>query len=338
MASSTTEKSVCTTCKTAAGTFTCRGCIKDFCAQHVTEHREILNRQMDEIILDHHGLHEKLNQQVVESCYVSLEKRVDQWEKESIEKIHQIANELRKEITNITDQYIRKLAPPLEQIKQELDKARNDENFDEIDLKRWIETLNQFMNDLANPRTIKIRDDNSTLLTTKTIFVSEMVSDHFEQSKGQITVEPNGQVAVHSLFPITASIRGKNEYSSGNYEIRFKIEYLHQSKWIFLGIISKSAPIKIDSYTASTAYGWAGNNEVYLNGVKYCGFNGYRSDIQINDILELLIACDQQMIQLKNERTNQTHRIDINLKECPFPWQFQLCLYGPYDKVSLIMP
>jgi hypothetical protein len=338
MTSSATQKSVCTTCKTAAGTFTCRGCTKDFCAQHVAEHREILNRQMDEVILDQHRLHQKLNEKTTESCYVSLEKRIDEWEEESIKKIHQIADELRKQVIDVTDQYISKLAPTMEQIKQELDKARNNESFDEIDLKRWTETLNQFINDLVNPRMIEIREDNSTPLTTKTFFISEIVSDLFEQSKGYITAEANGQSAVHSLFPLTASIRGKNEYSSGNCEIRFKIEYVHQSKWICFGIISKSTPIQINSHNALTAYGWAGNNEVFLNGVKYCGFNGYRSDIQINDIFELLIACDQQMIQFKNERTNQMHRIDINLKECPFPWQFQVSLYGSSDKVSFIMP
>jgi hypothetical protein len=43
------EKILCSICQKASGILTCRGCGKDFCYRHVAEHRQELNKQMDEI-------------------------------------------------------------------------------------------------------------------------------------------------------------------------------------------------------------------------------------------------------------------------------------------------
>ncbi len=43
----------CATCGTASGLFTCRGCKGNFCTRHVVQHREELEKQMDELMLNH---------------------------------------------------------------------------------------------------------------------------------------------------------------------------------------------------------------------------------------------------------------------------------------------
>jgi hypothetical protein len=138
---------------------------------------------------------------------------------------------------------------------------------------------------------MKIHEDNDTREVIKTIFVNEMAFDLFEQSKSNVNIGDHGQVAIHHLFALVGLVRGKNEYSSGYHEILFKIEHLHESGWIFFGIISKNTPIQASSHIAPTVYGWTGNNGVFLNGVKHLSFQCIQKcDMQNNDTFQLLIA------------------------------------------------
>ncbi len=55
-----------------------------------------------------------------------------------------------------------------------------------------------------------------------------------------------------------------------------------------------------------------------------------------NDILELLIDCDEHQIRLTNERTNGTYILDIDLIKCPFPWQLNVIIYFSGDRIRLL--
>lgn len=104
MASASTLKTFCTTCgNKAIGIFKCEGCGKTFCRKHANEHRDVLNRQLDEIVLDF----DVLQQAIVDTndlinCHPVLQE-IDKWEKESVEKIHQMANEARQRLNALID-------------------------------------------------------------------------------------------------------------------------------------------------------------------------------------------------------------------------------------------
>ena len=76
--------------------FFCRGCSKDFCFVHLTEHGQFLNKQFGETIS-----HLKNNSQ-----NHPLMKQIDEWGNESILKIKQKANECRQLLTGYTNQSI----------------------------------------------------------------------------------------------------------------------------------------------------------------------------------------------------------------------------------------
>ena len=50
---STALKIYCVTCGKCVGQFKCEGCSKTFCAKHATEHRQVLNQQLDEVVIKH---------------------------------------------------------------------------------------------------------------------------------------------------------------------------------------------------------------------------------------------------------------------------------------------
>src|SRR5262249_43938650 len=93
MASSTSQKVSCATCGKAAGLFTCRGCAKDFCTQHVAEHRQTLGKQMDEVTLSHDQLRQAIAECTAEPRRHPLMKQIDEWEKQSVAKINQAADD-----------------------------------------------------------------------------------------------------------------------------------------------------------------------------------------------------------------------------------------------------
>ncbi len=103
--SSSSSKAPCATCANkAAGIFRCEGCLNVFCRKHLNEHRDLLSHQLDEIVFEH----DTLQQNIVENRSKQnnqhpILKEIDQWEKNSIMKIQQLAEEARQQVKSSTN-------------------------------------------------------------------------------------------------------------------------------------------------------------------------------------------------------------------------------------------
>ncbi|CAF3868788.1 unnamed protein product [Rotaria sp. Silwood1] len=339
MATSTSNKPRCAICAIVNGTFICYGCSQNFCLTHANEHRQSLNKQMDEeVIILHDQLKQNLNENTAKPRQHPLMKQIDEWEQRSIEKIQQTANDARKHLLNVIEQHMDNIKNSLTLLTQQLSKLRDDDAFLEIDIKEWKEKLTEFKKEMDAPETIKIRQDNNISSFISKILIDEKSSatDIFERSDGKAQIEDNGSAIIHVYSTNHAPVRCKGEYSSGQHRFRFRIETLGNNKWILFAIVSKDAAIIHYSYRTPTTYGWAGRNQVYLNGTCNSGFNGYKSDMEMNDTIEFYVDCDQRKIRLKNERTNSTYELDVNVTQCPFPWQLSLNLADSGDRVRLV--
>ena len=100
--------------------------------------------------------------------------------------------------------------------------------------------------------------------------------------------------------------------------------------------MSKQTPVKTQSYDSPTVYGWAGRNEVYCNGLKYVGLNGYRSRMETDSKLNLFIDCELKLIRLTNEHDHTQHELKVEVDKCPFPWKILICLYYTNDEVRVL--
>jgi hypothetical protein len=292
---------------------------------------------MDELTLVHGRFRQSLIQQMAEPRQHSLMKQIDEWEQQSIDKIHLVAKNTRQQLQKIIGQHTSKLNEVLAKIAHDLRKAREDGDFFETDVKEWTEKLNKLKQELAEPANIHIRheDDKVNSFISK-ITILASTKEIFKQSIGNIQIEDNGQIIVKDSSNNYATVRGSGEYTSGQNRFRFKIEENHANKWLFIGIISKDMPIETVSYDSPSSYGWAGINRVFLNGVFKPGFNNYTSDVEKNDIVELLVDCDKRIINLTNERTHSTFELNIDLNNCPFPWQLNFNVYWANDRVRLL--
>lgn len=325
---SSINKSLCLMCNKKEAFFACRGCGQNFCEDHINEHHQSPVKQMDDFLNDHNQLQKMIENYLKESRKHPLIQQIDKWERQSINKIQQAANDARTQILNVLSDHIINIKKSLENITEKLEEIQNNEKLSEVFLLQWKDTLDKLKNDLITPDTIKIRKDDDDIA-----FISKLVvnivepNDLFERSAGNLRIEDNGQTIIHGQWSDHSSVRGKGEYSTGQHRFRFKIEELDPDKWAFFGIVSKTTPIQSISITTPTAYGLAGQDGICLNG-KYQNINkiGYKSDMEMNDKLELFIDCDRHLIRLTNERTHSSYELQIDIEKCPFPWQLLLGL------------
>jgi hypothetical protein len=103
MASSSSSKSPCATCgNKTVGVFKCEGCWQTFCRKHYNEHRYFLAHQLDEIILEHDTLRQMIVEQTgKQNDHHHFIQQINKWEKDSIMKIQQTAEETRQQVEKI---------------------------------------------------------------------------------------------------------------------------------------------------------------------------------------------------------------------------------------------
>jgi hypothetical protein len=330
-------RKVCSTtsnCKQTAAT-NCEGCLQPFCTKHFNEHRLGLGEEINVIISEQTELQHIFNQQPTEPDSHPFVKRIDEWEKESIAKIQQKAKDLRLELIRLTTIHNDELSKKLRYLSEQLHENRENDNFIEIDLQQWKTTLKDLKAMLDSSSTFSFQEhDDSLLQNISLIFTIE--NELFEEVfNNTIQIKQNGQIAIHDISHNYSEIRGKNEYTSGCHTIRLSIEQSADS-WTFLGINSKSTPLRKDSCSSKSAYGWTNNNYLWLNGECHPNKSTSRVEMKTNDIINLIFHCDNRKVSMINERTNAKYTLDVNIDHCPFPWQLHVNLYEANSCVRIL--
>ncbi|CAF1154432.1 unnamed protein product [Rotaria sordida] len=301
-----------------ASDFTRRSYSKSFCPVHASEHRQMLEKELYEIIQDRDNFERHITRQNVEQYHQELSNTVDKWERQSIDKIGQTADDIRWQLTTITQKYHHNIKENLTQLTQQLNQARCDGNFFEYQLKQWrarIQELRRMSDEQDNIQLSQI--DVGCPFIPKLSLVGK--------TTGRITpFIPNYKYKYEkneSQSDIGLIFRWPSRYSSGYHTLCFKIECDTSNSTVLMGIISQRTSASTDPYKNPTFCGWSTNNLVYLHGVPYSNFNNYRTNIKDGDIFQLTIDCDQTFICLTNERTCQTYELTVNTARCPLPWQ-----------------
>ena len=151
-----TNQSRCGTCGKGKATSRCVGCLQDFCLTHFIEHRQQLSRQLDQIEQDRDLFQQTINEQKINPQNNLLVQQVDQWERDSIEKIQQTAREIRELLSNHVNENIIGSKKKLDQLTQQIKSSREDDDIMESDLQKWKEELQQITQQLNKPSNITI--------------------------------------------------------------------------------------------------------------------------------------------------------------------------------------
>jgi hypothetical protein len=93
--------------------------------------------------------------------------------------------------------------------------------------------------------------------------------------------------------------------------------------------------MQLSSHNSPSAYGWAGNNEVYMKGQCLKNVNWFISDYSKGDTIELIFDCDHLIIRMNNLRSNKSHEMIVDLTYCPFPWMVHLNLFHIQTRIRI---
>ena len=334
-------KVLCSTCQKASGVVSCHGCRRDFCFGHIAQHRQELNAQLDELANNHDELKQSIAEQDVQPTCHPLMKYVDRWEQESINKIHQAADDARKQLLPIVGTYRPEVTDDLVHLTNELVKARQEEDFVETDLNRWREKLDHLRTYLHATYLIEFNPvDSETALIPK-YRINHGSTESFGQIDGNARIEADGKVIQHGPTNEYATVRCQNEYSFGQHRFLLRIEQLGMNHFS-CGVVSTSQPMDlilsmapVHNTNRHANQPWIPPNNRYLNPKIVCLSMTNTYGCLSERTYEVLIDCNQQTIQLIDGRGEIVEMKQMDLTEHPFPWQFFVILCSPADRIRL---
>jgi hypothetical protein len=173
-------KTQCSICKEEKSTFLCRGCEKDFCFDHLTEHRQLINTQLHYIQNDYNEFKQLIIDLKNNPEQHSLIKRIDQWEINSIQKIKQRAKECREILINYTNENINQIENKLNNRNEQLISNEKKNDFNEIDLGQFKDKLEKLKRELNQPTNISIEQQTHSFINQIYLKFSKFLQFNFE--------------------------------------------------------------------------------------------------------------------------------------------------------------
>ncbi|CAF3838934.1 unnamed protein product [Adineta steineri] len=152
------NKILCFICNKNKITYHCEGCSKEFCLIHLTEYQQILNDELNHIINDYDQFKQRISEQNLHNH--SLIKQIDHWERNSIEKIQQKAQQCRETVMKLTQKLIDDVEKKFIELSQKLKEIRQENEFNEIDLNHFQLKLTQITKELLTLPSISIEGDS----------------------------------------------------------------------------------------------------------------------------------------------------------------------------------
>jgi len=170
-----TGKARCISCGKEKAVMKCGGCSQDFCFNHMTDHRQELSKQMDEIEVTRDLFRQTLTEQTSKPQKHALMQQIDQWERDSINKIRQTAEEARKLLLKHTAEQFNEMEVKLNKLTHQLRESRQENDFIETDLRQWKQQLEKLKDELGKPSKITVRDGSTPLVAKIYVSVSSKI-------------------------------------------------------------------------------------------------------------------------------------------------------------------
>jgi len=362
-----TAKKPCAKCSKGGGVTTCDGCQQSFCTKHFVEHRQELSHQMNNISRDHELFQCDMPKEIPKHPFLT---RIDTWERESISKIQATAETARTDLRQLLDRTKNDIQISVEKMTNELHSCQQSDDFTENDLKRWTEQLKELRKKLDSPSIISIINDDDTKSSIRLIRVYDKQQQHqqhqqrssssmtrapeqrihnvkdslsttsekFVEIDGKATLSDDNLLVTCCLASILTQpiIYGRNRYSIGKHQIRFRIEKMGDLR-LFFGIIRSLENISRSGQAQNnnnSLYGWWDLNEAIVNGKVQT--TKYRNIVVTGDEITLILDCDNKQVQLQHHRTKRLAQLLIDLDKCPFPWKIAIRLQSVGDCVRIL--
>jgi hypothetical protein len=166
------DKAHCTTCGKGRAAYMCVGCSKYFCFQHLGEHHQILEKQLDDIENERNLFCQTLIEQKTDPLKHPLVQQIDKWERDSIKKIQQTAEESKQLLVQHIPGHIDKVETKLANLTENLKQTRQENDINEIILNELEEQLIRLKKELVKPPDVSIQYDSSPFVTKIAVVIA----------------------------------------------------------------------------------------------------------------------------------------------------------------------
>ncbi|CAF0804283.1 unnamed protein product [Adineta steineri] len=146
--------------------------ITEFCFNHLTDHRQELRKQLDDVITTRDVFQQTLNEQTNDLEKHGLIEQINEWERMSLKTIQQTAEEERQKVYKYASVHRRQIKFDLNKLSEQLGKSREENGIDDTNIRDWNEELNRLEKELIKPLCIKLELDTSPLINAISVNVS----------------------------------------------------------------------------------------------------------------------------------------------------------------------
>ncbi|CAF1251692.1 unnamed protein product [Adineta steineri] len=165
-------KTQCVICGKQRSAVRCEGCLQIFCYNHLNDHRQQLNQQLDEIEVNRDLVRETLTQQTLDLEQSLAAKQIDEWEQTSMKKIQEAAQVYRTQLLQYSTERITALEVKLTKLTDALKQIRQEDDVNEIDLNQFKEQLTNLREELNKPLSMSIEPESATLINKISVNIS----------------------------------------------------------------------------------------------------------------------------------------------------------------------
>ena len=164
-------------------------------------------------------------------------------------------------------------------------------------------------------------------------------SEKFNLHSDGVTLQEDGQVALHDSNNDNRYILGENVYNQGIVHIKLKLETFDNRYYMFAGIVKGDIDITVQKNDHSSewlgSYGWQLGNSSEV-GVRKDGSRTndltLKNLTKTGDTIELVLNCDKGKLSLHLAACQPFH-IDIPKSKT---WRLNVYFFGSNDKIRII--
>ncbi|CAF2121306.1 unnamed protein product [Rotaria magnacalcarata] len=177
MATAAINSKQCFICKKEkASLYSCEGCSEKFCPQDLPKHHEEHVSELEKIVTDCDTFQQSINEHQQDCNHHPLIQQVNEWERDSITKIKQTAEDCRQKLIKPADDNIAEIKKKLNQFITALIKKRADLDFHEIHLNKWRLLLEELKKKLEQPRNVSILEERTSFINKISIITNASIS------------------------------------------------------------------------------------------------------------------------------------------------------------------
>ncbi|CAM4842681.1 unnamed protein product [Rotaria magnacalcarata] len=165
MATAAIHSKQCFICKKdRTNLYQCEGCSEKFCLTDLPKHHQEHVLELEKIATDCDTFQQNISEQEKDLNHCSLVKQVNEWERDSITKIKQTAEDCRQTLIKPTGDNIAEIKKKLNQFITDLRKIRDDDDFHEIHLNKLRMSLEELKKELEQPLNVSILEERTSFI------------------------------------------------------------------------------------------------------------------------------------------------------------------------------